>query len=268
MSVKVSDVEAAAVLAAARAGFEGATLGPFGFAVAFLAGIVSFASPCVIPLAPGYLAYVSGLTGQALEQPTAEQRRRVLAGIGLFILGLATIFTLLGASASALGGFLLDHFSFLTRVAGAIVIVMGLSFLGLFRPRFLWRERRLVEAHRVRSGVAGAYPLGCAFGLGWTPCIGPVLGVLLTFAAQEGNTFRGAFLLFVYSLGLGLPFFLLGLGMYRGSRTVSWLRRKAVVMERVSGAIMVAIGILLVSDKWNDIIAPARRLINRWAPPI
>jgi cytochrome c-type biogenesis protein len=257
-----------ATILAASGGLEGAALGPFGFAVAFAAGVVSCASPCVLPLAPGYLAYVSGLTGRALEEPTAEERRRALAGIGLFILGLATIFTALGASASALGGFLLDHFSFLTRIAGAFVIVMGLSFLGLFRPGFLWRERRLVETHRIRTGLAGAYPLGCAFGLGWTPCIGPVLGVILTLAAQEGNTVRGAFLLFVYSLGLGLPFFLLGLGMVRGSRTLGWLRRRALGLERASGAVMVAIGILLVSNKWNDLIAPLRRLINRWAPPI
>jgi cytochrome c-type biogenesis protein len=278
------------ILAAAQGGLEGAALGPFGFAVAFAAGVVSFASPCVLPLAPGYLAYVSGLTGRALEEPTAEERRRALAGIGLFILGLATVFTALGASASALGGFLLDHFSFLTRIAGAFVIVMGLSFLGVLRlvgrlvrqrlgkiPKLgrlvskvplLGREWRVVQPHKIRAGLSGAYPLGCAFGLGWTPCIGPVLGVILTLAAQEGNTVRGAFLLFVYSLGLGLPFFLLGLGMVRGSRTLGWLRRRAVGLERTSGAVMVAIGILLVSNKWNDVIAPLRRLINRWAPPI
>src|SRR6266702_3420533 len=179
--------------------------------VAAAAGFISFASPCVLPLVPGYLSYVSGVSGQ--EVAGAERRvGRVVAGPGLFVLGFSLVFVALGAALGALSSFLLTNRGVIIRVAGALVIVMGLFLAGVIKPGWLYRERRL-RADRVPGGIIGALPLGMVFGLGWTPCIGPTLAAVLGLATVGGGGLRrGAVLLFAYSLGLGVPFLIAALG--------------------------------------------------------
>jgi cytochrome c-type biogenesis protein len=253
-------------LIATSTGVRGALLGPVGFIVAFFVGTVSFFSPCILPLLPGYLSFVSGLSGEEAEQSKAA-RRRMLLGIGLFVLGFATMFTALGIAASVVGSFLLNHLVGINRIAGAVVIVMGLAFLvpGLFP--FLERERRPFF-NRVRPGVAGAYPLGLAFAAGWTPCVGPGLGVMLTLGLTEGQAWRAGLLLFFFSMGFGVWFLLAGLGLRRAFAASGWLRARLRIVQTIGGTLMIAIGVLLVTDQWNNVIAPLQRLVNRFAPPI
>jgi cytochrome c-type biogenesis protein len=166
--------------------------------VAAAAGFISFASPCVLPLVPGYLSHVSGVAGQDVQQG-GKRPGRVLAGAGLFVLGYSLVFVALGATLGALTGWLFAHHQLITRVAGGLVIVLGLFLAGVVKPAILYRERRLNMA-RIPAGLAGALPLGMVFGFGWTPCIGPTLGAVLGLtAAGGGGLGRGAILLFVYS---------------------------------------------------------------------
>lgn len=248
-----------------------------GLPVAFVVGIISFFTPCVLPLVPGYLSFVSGLSGESLE--AGEGRRRVLAGTLLFVLGFALVFTAFGASATAIGGFFNDNHGVFERVAGAIVVVMGLAFLtpalarllggrALPRPiRFLQMERRPLLT-KVRPGVAGAFPLGVAFAVGWTPCVGPGLGVILSLALNENSASRGAMLLLSFSLGFGVWFVLAALAIRRGTAAVTWMRRHQPVLELVGGVFLLAIGILLLTNKWLDVIAPLRRWTNTFSVPI
>ncbi|MGZ4142883.1 MAG: cytochrome c biogenesis CcdA family protein [Actinomycetota bacterium] len=245
---------------------RGALLGPVGFVVAFFVGTVSFFSPCVLPLLPGYLSFVSGLSSEEAER-TAAARRRALAGIGLFVLGFATMFTALGAAASFVGDFLLRNLRDVNRVAGAVVIVMGLAFTVPGLLPFLERERRPFLS-RARPGIAGAYPLGLAFAAGWTPCVGPGLGVMITLGATEGSVVRASLLLFFFSLGFGVWFLLAGLGLRRALTASTWMRARLRMLQAIGGMFMIAIGVLLVTDQWNNVIAPLQRLINRFAPPI
>ena len=303
---------------AATAGVRGALLGPAGFIVAFFVGTVSFFSPCILPLLPGYLSFVSGLSGEEAARvnpqvfaataheesrrrrwtywfvvplfwragslirhqlraerdlPQEQQavvkgaRKRTLLGITLFVLGFATMFTALGLAASFIGDFLLRNLSGITRIAGAVVIVMGIAFLvpGLFP--FLEKERRPFF-RRVKPGIAGAYPLGLAFAAGWTPCVGPGLGVMLSLGATQGSAWRAALLLFFFSMGFGVWFLLAGLGIGFAVNTSQWLRSRLRIVQAVGGVFMLAIGVLLVTNQWNNVIAPLERLINRFAPPI
>lgn len=254
-----------AVMVAVEAGVEGALLGPVGFVVAFFVGTVSFFSPCILPLLPGYLSFVSGLTGEEIDE--GGGRRKVVKGIGLFVLGFAIMFTLLGAAASALGDALNRNLQVVSQVSGVIVIVFGLTFI---LPRlfpFLERENRPFMKN-VKPGVAGALPLGLAFAAGWTPCIGPGLGVMLTLGLQEGSVWRGGLLLFFFSMGFGVWFLLAGLGIRRAMGASDWLKRHVRGLQVVGGSFMVVIGILLVTDQWQNVIAPLTRLVNRFAPPI
>lgn len=245
---------------------RGALLGPAGFVVAFFVGTVSFFSPCILPLLPGYLSFVSGLSSEEAER-TAQARRRALLGIGLFVLGFATMFTALGAAASFVGDFLIRNLRDVNRVAGAVVIVMGLAFAVPGLVPFLERERRPF-LNRVRPGIAGAYPLGLAFAAGWTPCVGPGLGVMLTLGLTEGSVARASLLLFFFSLGFGVWFLLAGLGLRRALTASGWMRARLRMLQAIGGLFMIAIGVLLVTDQWNNVIAPLERLINRFAPPI
>lgn len=254
------------IVLAASGGVNGALLGPVGFIVAFFVGTVSFFSPCILPLLPGYLSFVSGLSGEESEQ-TKAARRRTLLGVGLFVLGFATMFTGLGLAASAVGDFLLKHLSSINRIAGAVVIVMGLAFLVPELFPFLEKERRPFFS-KVKPGVAGAYPLGLAFAAGWTPCVGPGLGVMLTLGATQGSAWRASLLLFFFSMGFGVWFLLAGLGLRRAFIASAWLRARLRIVQAIGGVFMIAIGILLVTDQWNNVIAPLQRLINKFAPPI
>lgn len=241
---------------------EGALLGPVGFVVAFFVGTVSFFSPCVLPLLPGYLGYVAGLTGEEVGA-----RRRVVAGIALFVLGFATLFAAFGAAAGALGDALSRHLPLIMRIGGVVVIVMGLAFL---LPRlfpFLERERRPL-LRRVKPGLAGAYPLGVAFAAGWTPCVGPGLAVMLNFGASQASPWHAALLLLFFSFGFGFWFLLAGLGMRRAFTKTGFFGRNLRAVQVVGGTAMVAIGILLVTDLWTTVMSPIIRWANRFAPAI
>jgi cytochrome c-type biogenesis protein len=231
--------------------------------LAFAAGVVSFASPCVLPLVPGYLSFVTG--GRAVP----GQERKPLLPILLFILGFAAVFTLLGAfAASTLGRWLKSTSG--QRAAGVIVVLFGVfMILYALRARVTWlyREGRPLLA-RVRPGSAGALPLGMAFAVGWTPCIGPVLGAILTLAANERSPARAAALLFVYSLGLGIPFLLIGIGLDRLMKAFRIFSRHYTWFAGVGGALMVAIGVLLIAGAWTRLVSPLLRLANRLILPI
>ena len=224
-------------------------------ALAFAAGVVSFASPCVWPLVPGYVSFVTG------SRATEGEGRRPLVPILLFILGFTIVFTLLGAFAGTFVRFFKDEW--FQRIAGLIVVGLGLLMLAyaLGRgPAALFAERRpLLE--RIRPGTAGALPLGVAFAAGWTPCIGPVLGGIFAIAASGGAA-KGAALLAVYSLGLGVPFLLVGLGADRLVRSLGWVRRHYRVIAGVSGALLVAVGVLLMTGLFRQVFGP----LSRFAP--
>ena len=234
------------------------------YALALVAGVLSFSSPCCLPLMPGYVAYVSGVAAPA--GGIAVRRRAVGAGV-LFVLGFAIVFTVLGASASTLGSLLLRHRTVLIRVAGVIVIILGLVSAGLLRIPILQRELRL-DLSRVRPGPAGALPLGMAFAIGWTPCIGPVLAGILAAAASTTDMARGATLMLSYSLGLGLPFLLLALGIGGGGRLTGWLRRHGHGVEVAGGLLLVSMGVLMITGAWLRLFTPVLRLFSRtgWPP--
>jgi cytochrome c-type biogenesis protein len=237
--------------------------------LAFAAGIVSFASPCVLPLVPGYLSFVTGGEEVGVGEGGATQERPPLIPILLFILGFSVVFTVLwGFGASALSRWLRSVSG--QRAAGVVVIVFGLfMLLYAFRTRITWlyREGRPLLS-RVKPGPAGAFPLGIAFGIGWTPCIGPVLGAIATLAATEHSTGRAVLLLFVYSMGLGIPFFLIGIGVRRLMTAFRFFSRNYRVFAGISGAIMVSIGVLLVIGVWTQWMAPLFRFANRLSLPI
>jgi cytochrome c-type biogenesis protein len=225
--------------------------------VAAAAGFVSFASPCVLPLVPGYLSYVSGVSGQDVQQGQGRSGR-VLAGAALFVLGYSLVFVALGATLGALTGWLFAHHQLITRVAGALVILLGLFLAGVVKPGWLYRERRL-SMSRVPAGLAGALPLGMVFGFGWTPCIGPTLGAVLGLtAAGGGGLQRGAILLFVYSLGLGVPFLIAALGFRGAVGKFPAPRARFRLFEVAGGGILVVIGILLVTGLWDGLLNQLR----------
>ena len=238
-------------------------MGPY--ALAFVAGVVSFTSPCCLPLMPGYVSYVSGVATEA--GPLATIRPRVMSAGILFVTGFTLVFMALGAAASTIGGILLRDRELLVRVGGIVVIVMGLATLGVLRIPILYREARF-DMHAVRPGPAGALPLGMAFAAGWTPCIGPVLAAILTAAASISNAGRGAALLLAYSLGLGLPFLLLSAGVGHGGKLTAWLRRHGRTIESAGGTLLVMMGILMITGAWLRLFTPLLRTFSRtgWPP--
>lgn len=226
-----------------------ASLAP-AMAVALLAGVLSFLSPCVLPVVPPYLAYMGGISmGEMTGQ--GDGRRRVILPALFFVLGLSTVFLLLGFAASAFGAFFLSNQQVFARVAGAVVVVFGLHFLGVFRIPLLDREARLDAGDRGGSAL-GAFVLGLAFAAGWTPCIGPQLGAILSLAAQEGNVARGTLLLAVYAVGLGLPFLLAALFIGRAMGLMSRLKRHMKWIERAMGGLLLLVGLALLTGAFTD----------------
>jgi cytochrome c-type biogenesis protein len=211
--------------------------------VAFGAGMLSFLSPCVLPLVPGYLSLMSGLSAGEL----ATERARVLRATLLFVAGFTVVFVALGATASALGEALQDHQRGLNQAAGVVVIIMGIVLAGVASPAVLMRERRF-HVSPSSLGVFAPPVMGMAFAFGWTPCIGLVLGPILTLAASEGTVVRGVVLLVAYSFGLGVPFVLSGLALARLTAAFGWVKRHFRVINAVAGALLVAFGVLLVTD--------------------
>lgn len=230
--------------------------------VAVLAGLISFFSPCVIPLLPGYLSYATGLSAADLAAGEGERRRgRMLLGSVLFVLGFTVVFVLLGSLSGAAGDWLLDYNRQITVVLGLLVIVLGLAFAG-WLPFF----QRDLRVHKVPAVGLGAAPvLGFLFGLGWTPCIGPTLLVILNLAYTEGTAGRGALLAGVYSLGLGIPFILAGLAYGRAMRAFSFFRRHQVAVMRIGGVMLVAVGLMLVTGLWDHVVSWLQvTLINQY----
>ena len=237
--------------------------------VALIAGFVSFASPCVLPLVPGYLGYVGGMVGTSAGTPPAQprpeggtttavrtDRRRLLAGVALFVLGFSLVFVAVSAVFS-FGMTLVRWQDALIRVLGVVVIVLGLGFMGLIP--FLQQERRLHL--RPRAGLWGAPVLGFAFGLGWAPCIGPTLAAVLALGAQQNDPARAVTLSLAYSLGLGLPFLLVALGLRSSERMVAFLRRHRVAIMRIGGGLLVLIGLAMVTGLWGRAMSALQGLV-------
>jgi cytochrome c-type biogenesis protein len=219
--------------------------------VALAAGVLSFLSPCVLPIVPPYLAYMGGISMSEMTGGAVAARRRVMLPALFFVLGLSTVFLLLGFTASAFGAFFLTNQEVFAQIAGAVVLVFGLHFLGVFRIGLLDREARLDAGDRGGSAF-GAYVLGLAFAFGWTPCIGPQLGTILSLAAQEGSVQRGTLLLGVYAVGLGLPFLLAALFIERAMGLMQRLKPYMKWIERAMGALLVAVGLALLTGAFTD----------------
>lgn len=217
--------------------------GPALYPLAVGAGALSFLSPCVLPLVPGYISYMSGLSGQ--EAPPAQARRAATIATLCFVAGFTAVFVPLGVTASLLGSFLDTNRVLLTRIGGVFIILMGLIFMGAIKLPFLYREARFHPT--PGAGVTGSFVLGAAFAFGWSPCIGPILGASLTLAAGE-NAGKGALLLLLYSLGLGIPFVLSGIGVTRLTTVIAALRRHTRPLMLASGALLIIMGILFLTD--------------------
>lgn len=213
---------------------------------AFFAGVISFVSPCVLPLIPGYLSFISGVSVE--EMKDKDEKSKVLRRVGLnsifFILGFSVVFILLGASATFLGKFLLSRLAILYKVAGVIIIIFGLHLLGLFKIPFLNYEKRF-HSRTKPLGFLGAFLVGLAFAFGWTPCIGPILAGILLVASNQETVGKGVVLLSFYSLGLGIPFFLTGIGFNRFLGFSGWLKRHFKIIEIVSGVFLILVGLLI-----------------------
>lgn len=221
---------------------------------AFFAGFLSFVSPCVLPLIPAYLSFISGLSVEELQTTTnrAEVWRRVSLNSLAFIFGFSVVFVALGASASAIGQFLQANKYIIEKVAGVVIVIFGIHFTGLFRIKWLDYEKKMnIQVRNV--GLIGAFILGFAFAFGWTPCIGPILGAILAIAATQETIWRGIGLLFVYSMGLGIPFFLSGLFMNlffsAFQRALKYMR----VIEILAGVFLIIVGVLVFTGKLAEL---------------
>ncbi|MEU8227711.1 cytochrome c biogenesis protein CcdA [Kribbella sp. NPDC048915] len=229
--------------------------------IAVLAGAISFFSPCVVPLLPGYLSYVTGLSAAELG---SERRGRMLAGTALFVAGFSAVFILTGVVFGTAGDLLIEHQKTITKVLGALTVVLGLVFLGGFG--FLQKDLRV---HRVPAvGIAAAPLLGVLFGFGWTPCIGPTLGTVMTLATTEGSTGRGATLALVFSLGLGIPFIIAALAFRRMLGAVAWVRKHQLLVIRIGGVLMIAVGLLLLTGVWDAMTADLRQWVANFGSAV
>ena len=224
------------------------------FGGALVAGVISFLSPCVLPLVPPYLCYMAGVSLDQLTGTGEETvaRRTVFFSAFAFVLGFTTVFVILGAAASALGQLVRQYLDTLSIIGGVIIIVMGLHFLGVFRIGLLFREAR-VQVQRKPVGLVGAYVIGLAFAFGWTPCVGPVLAAILFVAGSAGTAGRGALLLAVYSLGIGIPFLLAAAFAGPFLRWAAGFRQHMEMVEKVMGGLLVLTGILFVTGKMSAI---------------
>jgi cytochrome c-type biogenesis protein len=240
-----------------------------------LAGLLSFLSPCVLPLVPAYLGFLGGTTLDLLSEDGEESRavyRRVLVASLFFVLGFTTVFVALGASASLIGQWLLEYKTELALVAGGVLVLFGLHFLGLLPIGFLYRELRFHRAGRP-AGMVGAYVIGLAFAFGWTPCIGPVLSAVLAAAASEASLGRGVALLLVYSLGLGIPFLMAAVAIRPFLGLFAMFKRHLGKVEKVMGAALVVTGILFMTGSINGLgnwmleTFPALGDVEAWLAP-
>jgi len=280
------------------------TSGPLLLAlpVAAAAGAVTFLSPCCLPLVPGYLSFVTGMAGAGGPSSPAEPasvppaagtaaagapaagvavaapplaataaippRGRVVAGTALFVLGFSVVFVAYGAALGGLGHLLTGHARVLTQVLGGVTILLGLLFAGAF-DRFSFAGRIARPSARPKAGLAGAPLLGVMFGLGWTPCIGPTLTAVLALSASTGTVTRGAVLAFVYALGLGVPFLLVSFGFQVAMRAFAFFRRRARLVTRIGGAMLICVGLLEVTGAWSTFMAWLQvHWVSTYEPPI
>lgn len=227
--------------------------------IALLAGLVSFASPCVLPLVPGYLGYVSGFA-------SAERagRGRLVLGVSLFILGFAVVFVAFGVVFGTAGLLLRPWIDLVTRIAGAIIIVMGLVFVGMFGVM----QRTLKPSWKATTGLVGAPLLGVVFALGWTPCLGPTLVAVNAIVLDQGDPWRGGLLAAVYAIGLGVPFLALALGLGWATSSVRWIKRHIRAVNIVGGVLLILIGVLMVSGAWQAMMSQLTAVINGFVPAL
>jgi len=235
------------------------------FLSAAVAGLVSFLSPCVLPLIPGYISFVSGISLQELRETSSDRARIVRAFLSSlwFVLGFSAVFVVLGASATVVGKLLLQKLVLFQRVAGVLIILFGLHLTGLIRIPFLQYEKKM-EVNTPPMTSVGAFLVGAAFAFGWTPCIGPILAGILALASTQESVAQGAILLLVYSLGLGIPFLLTSLGIQAFLRFFARFRRYLRLVEVVSGLLLVAIGILVLTNRLT-VLAQYLSFFNRFA---
>ncbi len=222
---------------------------------ALAAGLLSFLSPCVLPLVPAYLSYITGVSVNELREEAGGARRRALVQAVWFVLGFSMIFVALGASASLIGQWLLAHLKLLGKIAGLVIIVFGLHYAGILRIPLLMMEARLDTGRIVARHGFGAMLLGAAFAFGWTPCVGPILGAILTIAGASAELGRGVLLLSVYSLGLAIPFLIAAAATEAFLRFSRSFRRHLVWVERLSGLLLVAVGLLIFLGSFSIISA-------------
>jgi cytochrome c-type biogenesis protein len=223
-------------------------------AAAFLAGLVSFISPCVLPIVPGYLSFISGVNVAQFKEGGAPRdlvRRVVLTSLA-FVLGFSTVFVALGAAATLVGSLLQEHKRTLGMIGGVIIIILGLHTAGIFKIQWLLAEKRASVQSRP-LGLVGAYVVGLAFAFGWTPCIGPILGAILLYASQQETVTQGVVLLSAYSAGLGIPFLLSALAVNWFFKASGGLRRSMRAVEVASGVLLIGVGLLLVTDRLSAI---------------
>jgi cytochrome c-type biogenesis protein len=232
---------------------------------AFIAGVLSFASPCVLPLVPPYLAFLAGVSLSELAdgEATPGTGRRVVLTAVVFVLGFSTVFVALGASASYAGSFVAQHLTTLGYIAGVIILILGLHFLGVLRIGLLFREARFNVANKP-VGFLGAYIIGLAFAFGWTPCVGPVLAAILLYAGSEADVLKGAGLLFAYSLGIGLPFVLAAFFAEPFMGLMARFRKHMGIVEKLMGALLVITGLLFLTNS----MATLSYLMLEWFPAL
>jgi len=228
--------------------------------IALLAGLVSFASPCVLPLVPGYLAYVGGMS----DPGARRDRSRVITGVALFILGFAVVFIAYGAAFGALGLWLVRWQETVIRILGVLVILMGLVFIG----QFSFLQRTIKPTWRPATGLIGAPLLGIVFGLGWTPCIGPTLAAISALSVGSGSPWRGALLGLFYCIGLGIPFLLVALGFDWVAGSVAFVKRHIRTINIIGGVLLVIIGILMASGLWSTIMSQFLAVIQGFEPAL
>lgn len=234
-----------------------------GIPTAFLAGLASFLTPCVLPLVPGYVSLISGVGVEELKAQEAAVLRRVMLNSIAFVLGFSMVFVTLGALSTEIGQLAQQYKSLLAQVAGVLVIVFGLHLTGILRINALYADKRL---HGVKGGTTpwGAFVIGFAFAFGWTPCVGPILSGILVIAAAQSSIGKGILLLTVYSLGLAVPFLLTALGIERFMKFYVGFRRYMHAVEIASGALLIALGVLLVSGKFT-VLSRYFSFLNRFA---
>ena len=228
--------------------------------IALLAGLVSFLSPCILPLVPGYLAYVGGIAGA----DGRVDRRRLVLGVLLFILGFTLVFTLTIGAFGVIGTWLVRYSDLIIRVSGVLVIALGIVFIG----QFTFLQRTLKPGWLPRTGLVGAPLLGIVFGLGWTPCLSSTLATITALSLGGGSAAQGVVLGIAYSLGLGIPFLLIALGFGWVATSVAWAKRHIRVINIVGGALLVVIGVLMVSGLWTILMSDIGGVINDFVPAL